>query len=322
MLTAASLGALVGYSGRECHSSTASSTRQGREKSDEMPKKVVDHVRLEEENLATTHPIHVLSNSFERNHRRPTLPARAATELSDASAWVPPPDRVACTQAWLFRTFGYDHIPDFFVPGCDTPAVWDFEQWAAQSNCASATPPDELLVHTGWLGPLGGIHDELVALIDSFLATHATSGPRRARLTVWFMEGAPPDKSSPLRARYSAHDGSAVRFLAADLAALAMGTCLEGKQEYLNVNVSGSDWRTHHKMGPKEKADLVRLLLLHQHGGVWVDTDSVLNRTLYSHLFNRTRTFFSPFVPISCRVSNLMLKCNLVARDFSQCWII
>lgn len=301
LLTAASIGALVGYSGRECHSSTASCTPVLGQKSDDvMPKDVVDRARFGENLASTQQSIHVqLSDSFERGQRGPTLSARAATE-SDAPEWVPSADRAACTQAWFYRTFGYDHIPDFFIPGCDTPAVWDFETWAAQSNCASVTPPDELLVHTGWLGPLEGIHDELVALIDSFLATHATSGPLRARLTVWFMEGAPPDKNSPLRARYSTHDGFAVRFLSADLAALAMGTCLEGKPDFLNVNVSGSDWRTHHTMGPKEKADLVRLLLLHQYGGVWVDTDSVLNRTLFSQIF--TQFCYSFCIRISSHV--------------------
>jgi mannosyltransferase OCH1-like enzyme len=33
-------------------------------------------------------------------------------------------------------------------------------------------------------------------------------------------------------------------------------------------------------MGPKEKADLTRILLLNSYGGIWVDTDDVLLRDL------------------------------------------
>jgi hypothetical protein len=295
LLTAASFGALVGYTSKHTTTTTSSSSRDCIVRANDAGVNgfVLQDVTAGTDVRSPANPA-TQSPSQGASDRRPpssspsssssfglsSSTVTSADDNSNTPAWTPPSDRATCAQAWLFRTFGYDHIPDFFVPGCDTPAVYDFEKWAAQSGCASETPPDELLVHTAWLGPLGGIHDELVALIDSFLATHATNGARRASITVWFMEGQPPDKSNPLRARYAQHDGVAVRFLKADLAGLAVGTCLEGKKDFLDVNVSGSNWKASNTMGPKEKADLVRLLLLHRYGGVWVDTDSVLLRDL------------------------------------------
>eukprot|EP00036_Acanthoecidae_sp_10tr_P018353 CAMPEP_0206296834 /NCGR_PEP_ID=MMETSP0106_2-20121207/5869_1 /ASSEMBLY_ACC=CAM_ASM_000206 /TAXON_ID=81532 /ORGANISM="Acanthoeca-like sp., Strain 10tr" /LENGTH=648 /DNA_ID=CAMNT_0053727497 /DNA_START=214 /DNA_END=2161 /DNA_ORIENTATION=- len=191
--------------------------------------------------------------------------------------------RKVCVQAWLYRTFGYDHIADFFVPGCDTPALWDFDRWAAVSGCGyhndRSVHVGPLQIHTAWIGPVDGIFTELIALVDSFLATQHTVGGR-AILTLWFLEDDPPSLDHPLRRRFVLHDGHAVRFERADLAALAAGTCLEGRREYLDVNVSGVDWKRAGTMGPKEKADMARILLLHAHGGVWVDTDSVLLRDL------------------------------------------
>lgn len=204
--------------------------------------------------------------------------AAAGTELvTSKPEWNPPADRFECVQRWIYRTFGYDHIPDFFVPGCDFPAVWGFEKWAQESQCPAITGTTELQMHTAWLGPIDGIVVELIALIDSFLATQHTADGR-ASLTIWFMESEPPPASSMLRQRYRSHDGTAVRFKRVDLESLAIGTCLEGKPEYLDVKVAGVDWKRRGTMGPKEKADMTRLLLLHAYGGVWVDTDSVLLR--------------------------------------------
>ena len=207
-------------------------------------------------------------------------------------SWVPPTNHYDCAQRWINNTFLYDHIPSFFIPGCDNPAVYDFETWAATSRCepmgrdvnlktAPGAPRNTptLHVHTAWLGPIDGIGVELMALIDSFLATQHTADSG-AVLTVWFLESPPPEPDQPLRARYRAHDGTMVRFKPLDLTPLAVGTCLEGRSEFLDVNVSGVDYKRRGTMGPKEKADLARLLLLHAHGGVWVDTDSVLLRDL------------------------------------------
>ena len=52
-----------------------------------------------------------------------------------------------------------------------------------------------------------------------------------------------------------------------DLHDIAKGTCLEGKSDYLNATVP-PDWHAKGVMGPKEKADLTRIMLLSKFGGV------------------------------------------------------
>ena len=70
-----------------------------------------------------------------------------------------------------------------------------------------------------------------------------------------------------------------IKFHRVDLHELARGTCLEGRHDYLNATVP-PDWHDKRVMGPKEKADMTRILLLRQHGGIWLDTDDVLLRDL------------------------------------------
>ena len=59
---------------------------------------------------------------------------------------------------------------------------------------------------------------------------------------------------------------AAVEFRTADLPMLAEGTCLQGKPEYLEVPVT-EDWQTKGTMGPKEKADMIRLMVSNRHHG-------------------------------------------------------
>ena len=47
---------------------------------------------------------------------------------------------------------------------------------------------------------------------------------------------------------------------------------MDGRAEFLQV-----DWSTV-KKGPRWKANMFRVLVLHQQGGVWVDTDTVFLR--------------------------------------------
>ena len=56
----------------------------------------------------------------------------------------------------------------------------------------------------------------------------------------------------------------AVDFRTADLPMLAEGTCLQGKPNYLEVPVT-EDWQRKGTMGPKEKADMIRLMVSFEH---------------------------------------------------------
>lgn len=172
-------------------------------------------------------------------------------------------------------------MPDgrFFRPGCDHEALWGFEEWAARAEqrCGSDEPiitsGGRLLFHTAWTGPEAKIATELSALIDSFLMTQDTS---RATFTVWWMDR-DPDPTAPLETRYTKLAPSAVQFRRADLRILSEGTCLHEQHDFIDVNVT-DDWQKQGTIGPKEKSDMTRLLILHQFGGVWVDTDTVILR--------------------------------------------
>lgn len=79
-----------------------------------------------------------------------------------------------------------------------------------------------------------------------------------------------PDPSHEFVKHYTELSRGKIKFHKVDLHAMAKGTCLEGKSEYLNATVP-PDWHAKRVMGPKEKADLTRIMLLNYYGGfVWL----------------------------------------------------
>ena len=122
-----------------------------------------------------------------------------------------------------------------------------------------------LQFHTAWTGAEAKIKTELEALINSFLMTQDSA---TATFTVWWMDR-DPDPNDPLEQLYKATPS--VYFKRVNLHALAAGTCLEGKPEYLDVAIT-DNWARKGTMGPKEKSDMTRILILYNFGGVWVDT--------------------------------------------------
>jgi hypothetical protein len=59
-------------------------------------------------------------------------PARAAgavPPLLDPTQWHL---RRRCIQRYVNKTFGYDYVPEFLVPGCNYEAFWDFDSWAGR----------------------------------------------------------------------------------------------------------------------------------------------------------------------------------------------
>ena len=193
----------------------------------------------------------------------PTRPP--PTETATSPYTLPPvPDdaRRACVQRAVYDAFGYDLIPSFFVPGCDHRALWDFEQWAAETGCGKEPVHGSLRVHTAWSGDFSIILPELLALVDSFLATQDTN---RARFTLWLLDGDPAAAPAALRAYASEFPGQ-VELLRADLHELARGTPLEGQGQFLDApNSLGWKQKGGNTLGPKEHADMARLLILHAH---------------------------------------------------------
>ena len=157
----------------------------------------------------------------------------------------------------------------FFFRGCNYSAVYAFEDWARATGCGREPIEGPLLFHVGWTGPwLEHFLPDMHALLDSFLATQDV--PHRARLLFWLMDR-DPDPSDPLIAKYTARGGGAIEFRRAHTAELSAGTCLAGRTAM---------WEPPGEIQPQTKSDLLRLLLLHRHGGLWIDTDTLLLRDL------------------------------------------
>ena len=109
------------------------------------------------------------------------------------------------------------------------------------------------------------------ALIDSFLATQDLAN---SKLTWWLLDRA-PDPTDQIVQKYQGirgpHGELLVEFRYANTTAMVEGTCLEGRPRL---------WDPPGEIQPLTKSDLLRLLLLHKYGGVWIDTDTVLLRDL------------------------------------------
>lgn len=105
--------------------------------------------------------------------------------------------------------------------------------------------------------------------------------PGSSKFVLWLMDRNLKDDPElvSLASRYEKQ--LSVEFKQADLFALAKGTCLAGRADYLSQEVP-ANWHpsNHSTMGPKEKADMVRMMILHKYGGVWVDTDTIILRDL------------------------------------------
>jgi hypothetical protein len=95
----------------------------------------------------------------------------------------------------------------------------------------------------------------------------------RARFVFWFLEE-PVNMSAAFVRKYSGAGDGAVEFREARLVDFAKETSMEGRAEFLQVNWSAVE------KGPRWKANMFRVLVLHKQGGVWVDTDTVLLRDL------------------------------------------
>ena len=105
-----------------------------------------------------------------------------------------------------------------------------------------------------------------------------TQDTARSVFYFWWMDR-DPDPNDPFIKHYTDLSNGRIKFRRVDLYDLAKDTCLDNKHEYLNATVP-SNWHDVGVMGPKEKADLTRILLLNRFGGIWLDTDDVLLRDL------------------------------------------
>lgn len=122
---------------------------------------------------------------------------------------------------------------------------------------------DRTHFHTYWrvdLAPFGGRQAQM---LKSFFATQNT---RTSLLVLWSNGNLAPN---PILQRYLDRFPDAFELRVANVTTLAAGTALEGSS-LLDVN-DGKAWID---------GDLVRLLVVWRYGGVWVDMDSLLTRSL------------------------------------------
>lgn len=117
--------------------------------------------------------------------------------------------------------------------------------------------------HTYWRVDLAPFEERQEQMLKSFFATQNT---HTSLLVLWSNGDL---SSNPILQRYLRRFPHAFELRVADVKDLAAGTALEGSP-LLDVS-DGKAWID---------GDLVRLLVVWHHGGVWVDMDSLLTRNL------------------------------------------
>jgi hypothetical protein len=189
--------------------------------------------------------------------------------------------RRECMQQALRRGLAYDLNPEYFLTGCNLEPIWGFDEWAAKAGCGKEPLDGTLLIHTAWTGSIdgtltgkGSVRRDMEALLDSFLMSQDT---RRSRMIVWWMDR-DPDPRDPFEARYRGNFSTSIEFRRPDIAAMAVGTPIEGRHDILGMGDNLSV--TKRNKLPRQLANMFRTLALHKLGGVWVDTDTLILRDL------------------------------------------
>mmetsp|Transcript_20387 Transcript_20387/g.52972 ORF Transcript_20387/g.52972 Transcript_20387/m.52972 type:complete len:701 (-) Transcript_20387:1072-3174(-) len=182
--------------------------------------------------------------------------------------------RRRCLQQAMERELRWPLSPRLvWRKGCNASIITDFDGWASRTGCGRAPTSDEkLTLHMAWAGRWNdAFAGDIAATLDSFVVTQDLS---RTQLIFWFLEPFPTASASftALTDRFSGTDTlgrGAVEFRRADLDALARGTCVEHTPRL---------WRTFGSIPLQTKSDVFRMVVLHQHGGIWIDTDTILLR--------------------------------------------
>ncbi|GAA6061241.1 hypothetical protein JCM10212_002700 [Sporobolomyces blumeae] len=140
---------------------------------------------------------------------------------------------------------------------------YDFARTLPSSPLEGMVLPKHTIVHTYWRHDLLPLGDRQVALLDSILATQ----DRDATSVILWTNAASPSSLTqlpilaPLLTRY----GARLSVRTVDKRELAVGTAME--DHALLEMADKQAW---------VDGDLVRILVLWQHGGIWVDFDTIL----------------------------------------------
>jgi len=145
---------------------------------------------------------------------------------------------------------------------CNAELIQDLEGWLARRNLSKLPLRGPLQVHGFWKGSLQPKAKDFKGMLDSFLSTNEPTSV----YNLWL--DAMPNQDAVMK-EYS--NNPRIRLRLANTTMLAKGTCLENRADILS---------------PREGqftqgfSDMVRLLILAKHGGVWADADTVFLRDL------------------------------------------
>jgi hypothetical protein len=165
---------------------------------------------------------------------------------------------------------------DFSIVTCALCTTLSLDAWPALTLYLTATHVSfcisraHLRPTPAWAGAWNEVFaPDISATLDSFIVTQDLS---RTRLVFWFLEKL-PRKSSTFDAiveRFSTiAPAGVIEFRQADLTELASATCVAHTPEL---------WTTRGSIPLQTKSDVFRLLVLHKHSGIWIDTDTILLR--------------------------------------------
>nr|ODN93241.1 hypothetical protein L203_00511 [Cryptococcus depauperatus CBS 7841] len=147
-------------------------------------------------------------------------------------------------------------------------ACYDF---ASTIQPASEQPMEHIYYHTYWRSDLIPFGERQTATFLAFLATQPLS---HSTLILW-TKGVDTLKNNPYVKPFLQKWGKYIQVRHVDLSLLAQGTALSGIVRGLNTGNDIYD----------EKAwvdgDMVRLLVLWNYGGIWMDMDQLLTRDLH-----------------------------------------
>eukprot|EP00050_Salpingoeca_kvevrii_P017314 m.63991 g.63991 ORF g.63991 m.63991 type:complete len:524 (-) comp7496_c0_seq2:83-1654(-) len=168
------------------------------------------------------------------------------------------PERESCP--WYTREHAYPEV--YREMDCRQLPV--LEARMQEKACKMQPVPEPLYIHTYYSGKP---FRDMEYVVLSYLMTQDLE---KTRFNFWTDAAtiASPDFAK-FMAIFEKHR-KWVNFLVVDVARDAEGTCMEGKEHFIDPTVDDLDARIY--------SDLIRILVLKHYGGLWVDIDMIIYR--------------------------------------------
>ncbi|RHZ80347.1 hypothetical protein Glove_137g157 [Diversispora epigaea] len=148
------------------------------------------------------------------------------------------------------------------IPSIPLTHGWDCFDFAKKIKLKQGQPIEQTIFHTYWRSDLQPLGDKQLATLKSFFATQNSN---YSSLILW-SNGDLSQKTilKPLIERYSKR----FKTLKCNTKDLSKGTPVENSKNLLNIEDKHAYL----------DGDLIRLLVLYKHGGIWFDMDSLFIR--------------------------------------------